>query len=414
MEVPSLTEERLRSWLDGNQPSRERMCLALLALDRRYSSVKPRRPKGGPDGGRDIEALLDGQHVIYGAVGFRNSAGDSLADKTWVRKKFVSDLKAALGSNPDLRAFVFLTNVDLTPSEQAHLAKKAANLNIESVDIFWRERLRILLDSPDGLGLRYQYLAIRLSDAEQAAFFSRWGSQLEQLIISQFGHVDARLARLEFLQDRQNPVKFVTFVVQLNGNYSPDDLGHFRVFLEIMDMNRESPNYPTLWLGGRDSYPTRHSGVQETKMYGYKNLAWSRNPDLSIQDTVMGALEATTGEIRVIAPNHSGLPFPTLGSFENAFMSVFITEPLLNKVNGIGLIVDEYLLIYMRSEAFVAGQRDPLVSWPESLADTEQEIPWLSILLKPEFQDESGFPPHTGWGLNFSSITPQKLSTPNP
>ncbi|TMA79926.1 MAG: hypothetical protein E6J74_40395 [Deltaproteobacteria bacterium] len=82
MATPQETEERLRTWTLG-QTERERMCLGLLALDERFSNVRPRRPKGGPDGGRDIEAVLDGSHLVWGGVGFRNNAIDSTDD--WVR-----------------------------------------------------------------------------------------------------------------------------------------------------------------------------------------------------------------------------------------------------------------------------------------------------------------------------------------
>lgn len=54
MSHPQLTEERLRTWL-LTQADREQMCLAVLAMNPRYSDLQPRRPKGGPDGARDIE-----------------------------------------------------------------------------------------------------------------------------------------------------------------------------------------------------------------------------------------------------------------------------------------------------------------------------------------------------------------------
>jgi len=57
---PQLTEERLRSWLDSKQVDRERMCLALLTLDSRFANPKLRRPKGAPDGARDIEVAFNG------------------------------------------------------------------------------------------------------------------------------------------------------------------------------------------------------------------------------------------------------------------------------------------------------------------------------------------------------------------
>ena len=53
----SLTEERLRNGLDSNQLARERLCAHLLPLLGPYSHVESRRPKGGPDGARDLQAL---------------------------------------------------------------------------------------------------------------------------------------------------------------------------------------------------------------------------------------------------------------------------------------------------------------------------------------------------------------------
>lgn len=83
---PHHTEERLRSWLDGNQVDRERMCQALLALDPRYLDVRPRHPKGGPDQGRDLEARLNDGRVVWAAIGFRNSVSNSATDKRAIVK----------------------------------------------------------------------------------------------------------------------------------------------------------------------------------------------------------------------------------------------------------------------------------------------------------------------------------------
>ena len=51
------TEQRLKNFLNSNQVVRERMCLQILSLNHNYSEIKPRHPNGGPDQGRDIEAL---------------------------------------------------------------------------------------------------------------------------------------------------------------------------------------------------------------------------------------------------------------------------------------------------------------------------------------------------------------------
>jgi len=175
MDGPRLTEERLRYYLDTRQPEREGMCLALLPLLGPYTREQPRRPKGGPDGGRDIEALYQDRPdlepvVVWGAVGFRNGGGLDAAARHEAAEKFKSDVDRAVGESPTLTAFVFFTNVDLTPAGKDELRAYAREKGHRFVDIFDFERLRHALDSRDGLLIREQYLGIPMPATEQAAF----------------------------------------------------------------------------------------------------------------------------------------------------------------------------------------------------------------------------------------------------
>ena len=197
MSTVRLTEERLRTWTLA-QADRERMCVGILGGDPRFTDVKPRRPKGGPDGSRDIVALYNGREV-WGAVGFRNSVSDSPQDKRWAKQKFRNDLKLAKRENSELVGFIFFTNVDLTPGELEKMKGHANKLGIPFVDIYNRERLRIALDSPTGLSLRYQYLQVPLSEAEQASFFAEWGSQMEEALHKGFGGILHEIERLRRL-----------------------------------------------------------------------------------------------------------------------------------------------------------------------------------------------------------------------
>ena len=230
------TEARLRSWLDANQVQRERLCAQMLPLMGDYSEVVPRRPKGGPDGSRDLEAIFGGSIEVWGAVGFRNSAKDDKNDKTWVKKKFKADLNAALKKNPNLKGFVFLTNVDLTPTEQDSLKEYGHNKNVGHVDVFIREHLRVVLDSIDGWGYRLQFLDIEMSKEEQSTFINKFGARLESQLEQQHQEVNAKLQRIEFLHDCAKPIRGASFMVQLDRPYSPEELGHFRILLEIISL----------------------------------------------------------------------------------------------------------------------------------------------------------------------------------
>jgi hypothetical protein len=161
--MPTDTDVCLRSRLDANQRDREQMCRSVLALDPHYSDVRPRHPMGGPDGGRDIEALFDGDRIAYGAVGFHNGANDSDEQKRRIRAKFSSDLASALNAKPDLKVFAFLTNLHFTMGDQSEMKEEARRAGMEHCDVLDRERLRIELvrhtDSSSGsntLASRFQ------------------------------------------------------------------------------------------------------------------------------------------------------------------------------------------------------------------------------------------------------------------
>lgn len=152
--MPYETDERLKSYLDANQLHREQLCVAILAMDKRFSNVRPRHPRGGPDAGRDIEAVFQGQETAFGAVGFVNQADDSDEKKKRIKVKFKTDLASALTANPHPGVFVFLTNMNLTLGEKEALELDARAAGIPYAEIFDRERLRIALDSSDGFALR--------------------------------------------------------------------------------------------------------------------------------------------------------------------------------------------------------------------------------------------------------------------
>src|SRR5580700_4964053 len=141
--MPYATDERLKSYLDTNQLAREQMCLALLRIDKRFTDVRPRHPRGGPDGARDMEAVFNGAQSVFGAVGFVNQATDIEEHKKKAIKKFADDLTEALKQNPRPDVFVFFTNVNLTVAEKDQLIRDAQARGLAHAEIVDRERLRI-------------------------------------------------------------------------------------------------------------------------------------------------------------------------------------------------------------------------------------------------------------------------------
>ena len=408
MSTVKLTEERLRTWAIA-QEERERMCLSVLALDPRFSNVKPRRPKGGPDGGRDIEAVFSNHEIVWGGIGFRTNVTDLVEDKRWVRQKFEDDIASAKAANPQLWGFVFFTNVDLTPGELHMFEQTARGHGLSFIEVFYRERIRITLDSPRGLAMRYQYLSIPLSEPEQAAFFAEYGSQIESLLHQGFSQVDERLRRLEFIQDCTQPLLSASVGIQLTRSFSPAELGHFRFLAELIDLYEPEP-HPTLWIGGRDAYPTYHSDGRVQPLFGSKSLAWSRHLDEKIQDTVFSTCSPTTSAFEASAYLHKSGPFKTLGNIDRKNLSIYVTKPLYDAIASIYVVANDYFVAGADVSMFFPLDSRPLESWPETLTEAEQNTPWMCVTLK--IPDPPPWMPlelaRQGWGIDFRAFTPQK------
>jgi hypothetical protein len=228
--VPYETDARLKSYLDTNQLGREQMCLAVLAIDKRFSEVRPRHPGGGPDGGRDIEAIYRQAQLAYGAIGFVNQANDSGEQKKKINKKFSEDLASAVGADPRPEVFVFFTNLNLTIGEKDALITDARHAGTTYCDIFDRERIRISLDGPDGFSIRFQYLGLALSEEEQASFFAKWGDDIQSLVASGFQRLERTLDRVLFLQEAADVLTTLKFIFELDREYPANEIGHFRAF----------------------------------------------------------------------------------------------------------------------------------------------------------------------------------------
>lgn len=215
MNGPRLTEERLRYHLDSHQVMRERMCLALLPLLGPFTQPRPRRPKGGPDGARDIECSYRDTMPTWGAVGFRNGGGNDHDARAAAKKKFRDDLDDALKENPALASFIFFTNVDLTPGDKDESIAYAAGRNVRIVHVFDMEILRNALDSRDGLLARLQYLDIPMDEESGTPRVTSDRKAMQSSRIASC-HFPLKLPKNSDSdeQDRDVFVQYVTFLLE--------------------------------------------------------------------------------------------------------------------------------------------------------------------------------------------------------
>ena len=401
--MPYTTDEKLKSYLDTNQLHREQMCLAILSLDKKYIKVYPRHPRGGPDGGRDIEAIdVDGR-IVFGAVGFINQATDSTESKRQIKSKFSDDLIRALGGEVSPESFVFLTNVNLTIGEKDEMYKVAKEQGIQTCEIYDRERLRVILDSVDGFAIRFQYLGISLSEAEQASFFSRWGDDIQSNIATGFQKVESGLNRLLFLQEAKRLIYYFTVSLELDRTYKSDEIGHYRFFCR-MSLFHKVLHIKDILFGGSDKadrmsetteseHPTKLliNGMKTGMKYGICTGQWETrwNTDDMNEETpyvpVSLYRHIGTEEVKFLNIQYStsdmfrSSPHLSLEDVDGAWYIFYMTRGLAEKVKAIHISSNGYKLKEHRVSEFSIDCTEFEPDCPMIFTDEELESPWVRI-----------------------------------
>ena len=401
--MPYETDEKLKSYLDTNQLHREQLCTAVLAIDKRFSDVRPRHPRGGRDGGRDIQALFQGDQTAFGAVGFVNQANDSMEQKKTIFSKYTDDLKSALTTDTKPHVFIFFTNVNLTLGEKDSLIEKSRKKGISYSEIFDRERLRIALDSPDGFSIRFQFLNIVLSEEEQASFFARWGDDIQSVISTGFQKVESMLNRILFFQEAGDPLHYLTFSFELDREYSGDNIGHFRVFCS---MHLKEPKHKVLDIifGSSDKSKRMRDDIgSNTEIekagikHGISGGQWESYLDLEQEEDLeepenevhyeqVGSSSAIgRDEIKFLPIVYSRdsfmgyLPTISMRDLDEAMFLPMLNRSLAEKVHAIHIYSNGYKIQEIGSKDFGIDDSEFEPRIPVEFSDQELEDRWVRI-----------------------------------
>jgi len=160
---------------------------------------------GGPDGGKDILCEKRGLryvaacHFPHGTIKY-----------TSTRKKFRDDLALSLRHARD--GFIFMTNQQLTPLQRAELEKEAAKQKKRCL-VFHREHLRVVLDSPNGYGVRLRHLNIPLSTEEQFAYFATTNETTASAVAANTRAIERLTDRIERIGNAQMGLALKTTAV---------------------------------------------------------------------------------------------------------------------------------------------------------------------------------------------------------
>jgi hypothetical protein len=425
--LPYQTDEKLKCYLDTNQLHREQMCRAILSIDKRFTDVRPRHPRGGRDGGRDIEAMYRENQIAYGAVGFVNQANDSEEQKKTIRSKFECDLSSALSSDQKPAAFVFFTNINLTIGEKEGLIAKAKKTEILFCEILDRERLRIALDSPDGFSIRFQYLNISLSEEEQASFFARWGDEIQSVISTGFQRIENTLNRVLFFQESTDALSHLTLSFELDRKYTAEEIGHFRLFCS-MYLKEPKHKILSILFGSSDKSNRMRKDLaadftEETPgiKYGICGGQWEHyinhesceSEPSEEEDEKYKCVGASSGigltEVEFLSISYSKgslirfFPSITLRDLDEAFYLPFVNKSLAAKTKVIHIYSNGYKLQEISRSDFYIDESDSDPNFPVAFSDDELRDPWVRV--RPN--DSSTF------HIRFFEETPKRLFVPS-
>lgn len=402
-----VTDEKLKSYLDTNQLHREQLCLAILALDKRFTNVRPRHPRGGPDGGRDIEAQFRGTELAYGAVGFVNQAADIEEKQRIIRAKFGNDLESAWSANPRPSVFVFFTNVNFTVGEKSALVDHAHRVGFSVCEILDRERLRIALDSPDGFAARFQFLSIPMSDAEQASFFSKWGDEIQSLIATGFQEVHATLAQLLFLQEATHPIEGIHVQFNLDREYDASEIGHFRAFWSLY-LREPKLGILGLLAGKADKADRFRTDITKNRndrsgiAHGIASGQWKVALDCHPEQENSAEATADKDDVGKYEPIGAGSgigmktikqlassyrttsfirfdPVLSLMDFDGCMLMPILNKSLAEKLESIRIFANGYMLLDLDKEAFQIDDSEFDLELDNAFSDAELADPWVRI-----------------------------------
>jgi fido (protein-threonine AMPylation protein) len=212
------TEIKLKLWR-GGQTAAERLAGNVLHLDG-FSSLDPQCPLGGPDGIKDIICEKNGWKYI-GAAYFPPTEQTPAS----IQKKYLSDLDGVATNEAD--GLVFITNQAISPAEREKLVQLATSKGHKSL-VYHLERIRLLLDSPSGYGIRLEFLDIDMSKEEQLSFFSQWNRSFSEqikehglMIIRELSKkIDSIREPSEYLSERVNePIEITLSTAAMLGEH---------------------------------------------------------------------------------------------------------------------------------------------------------------------------------------------------
>jgi hypothetical protein len=160
--MPHQTRNVLIIW--GNKSTdAEYLAAGILSIEK-FEDIDPIHPQGGPDGIKDI--LCKKENILHVAACYFPNNSNKIDFKA-LKSKFTNDL-AGVKTN-GAKGFIFFTNVEISERNRKKLKAIAKAKKCLICLVYHLERIRAILDSPHGYGLRQSYLGIKMNSSEKTS-----------------------------------------------------------------------------------------------------------------------------------------------------------------------------------------------------------------------------------------------------
>lgn len=136
------------------------------------------------------------------------------------------------------------------------------------------------MGSNRGYAIRFRYLDISLSDAEQKDFFAAWADEINSAIGSGLKGIDQTTKRIQFLLESQMLLNSLATIVKLDASLWDVCKGEF-FFQTMLSLRAHSEGFMGVTFGGGteevtetpDEWKSREKGLTRNVQYGF-GFSW--------------------------------------------------------------------------------------------------------------------------------------------
>jgi hypothetical protein len=287
--------------------------------------------------------------------------------------------------------------------------------------------------------VRFQYLDIPLSEAEQASFLAQYGDRIQEVVSTGFQRIERSLNRILFLHEAGDVLQGIHVRFQLKESYPATEVGHFRAFVSLF-LHAVKHDILMMLFGSSDKTNRFRDDVRDNRKdqiagiaHGIGSGQWEKHMKLAqpagYHEESKPNIESggTDQEARsypgyvcvgsgssigmdpvpaiTIHYAHDNWPFRVqprldLRDLDDCMFMPILNKSLADKLHSIEVFANGYKLTHIGFDDFRIDQSHHKNSFPDTFTPEELADPWVRI--RPSNGSSS-------FELEFMSTTPRRM-----